>query len=211
MRMLKHVMLVPSMLVVVLFCVNMGEGGAKKYSASTNEPTFAPLEEGAGNYSGSVFDEKTETKLSHLSFYGSTSVGGLRQEDNDSVSSFDLSRIHTLEVVEPNFQSKRFNNTFVRVNVTLRSKKDPNKTKKLIREVLVPQRVTICGLEEETGMQKAWFLEKISKIVVTMSASQIEAMMPEEKRHGFRKRRSMRSEDKENMENEQSAQVKKKH
>ncbi|MBY0353564.1 hypothetical protein K2W90_04340 [Candidatus Babeliales bacterium] len=201
MRMFKHVVFVPGLLVVAFFCVNMGEGGQqKKYSSGTGDPAFAALEEGAGNYSGSIFDETTETKLSELSFFGSTNVGGLRQEDNDSTSSFDMARIHTIEVVEPNFQSKRFNQTFVRVKVTLRSKKNPEKLKTV--EVLVPHRVTVCGVEDETGMHKAWFLEKINKIVVHQRLDQAaSAAAPE--RYGRRKRAER---DKDN----ESTQVKKK-
>ncbi|MBX9831161.1 hypothetical protein K2X40_04355 [Candidatus Babeliales bacterium] len=205
MRMFKHIVLVPGLFVVVFFCVNMGEGGQqKKYSSGTGEPAFAALEEGAGNYSGSIFDETTETKLSEVSFFGSTNVGGLRQEDNDSTSSFDMARIHTIEVVEPNFQSKRFNQTFVRVKVTLRSKKNPDKLKTV--EVLVPHRVTVCGVEDETGMHKAWFLEKINKIVVHERVGQ--AAAPQTEQPGRRRKRVVMAS--ERGKEEQSAQVKKK-
>ena len=156
--MFKNLLVASGLLVIVLFCVNMGEGG-NKYSSGSGEPSYAPLEEGAGNFSGTVHDESTKTELTGISFFGSTSVGGIRKETDDSVNTLRMEDVREIAVTDPNFQSKRFTDkALVKARVTM-------KNSIVVNDILIPKHVVLCGVEA-SGMQKAWFIEKVNRIVI---------------------------------------------
>lgn len=143
---------------VVLFCVNMGEGG--RNISTVVEPVFMPLEATQGSYAATIHDEGKEIKVRDLSFYGSTSVGGIRQESTDSFNKLELGKLKVIELVSPSFQSKRYSDQeFALINVeTSQSTK--------IKDLLVPKNVIICAIERSTGVSRAWWLRKIEKIEI---------------------------------------------
>lgn len=145
----------------LLLWVNMGEGGKEPVSTSkTDEPHFAPLEESEGNYNGTIYDEKTTTKVHELSFFGHTKVGGLRKESDDSFNQLKLSDIKEIQVVNPNYLSNRFKDKdFALIKViTINGNEIP--------DLLAPRHIVICGIEQGTKIEKAWFLNAINKIVI---------------------------------------------
>ncbi len=143
---------------VAFFAINMGEGG--KYGSRLLEPSFAKLEEGQGSISGVVFDENTRSHVRDLSFYGQTSVGGVRRESDDSVNKLDMVNLAELRVVNASYQSSRFSDKEV-ILVEVKTKKGT-----MIKDLLIPKHVVICGVEEKTLLEKAWFINKINKIVL---------------------------------------------
>lgn len=149
-----------SFVLAVLFFifVNMTDG-AKKHSAGI-EPSYAQLEEGQGSLSITIYDESTVTEIQDASFFGHTSVGGIRCEVNDSNNKIDLAKIRELVVVQRGFQSKRFQDkefTLIRIITS---------TGAMLDNLLVPKHVILCGIEKNTGMERSWFIEKIDKLVV---------------------------------------------
>ncbi len=65
--------------------------GDTTQQSTLKEPTFAELEEGEAILDGIIKDEQTSTQVSQLSFFGNTTIGGIRQENNDAITKFDLS------------------------------------------------------------------------------------------------------------------------
>ena len=142
----------------LLLFVNMGEG--ERRCNGPDEPRFVALEEGAGSFRATIFDEKSQTKVKDLSFFGHTSVGGIRKERDDSFNELELSKLKKIEVVKVNYQSKRYSDReFILVYVVT------SKGKK-IKDLLIPKKIVICGIEEDSGIQKAWFISKLDKIEV---------------------------------------------
>lgn len=143
---------------VIIFCVNMGEGG-RRFSTS-DEPVFVPLEEKQGSYTAIVYDEKNQERVLDFSFFGHTSVGGIRKETDDSFTRLELSEIKEIRIVNPSFQSKRYSDKEFAL-VTVVTKKGIE-----IKDLLVPKNVVICGIGRDTGNKKAWWLRKVDKIII---------------------------------------------
>src|SRR3990172_12100006 len=138
------------LLFAAIVLVNMGEG-EKKIGAGS-EPTFAALEEGEGCFKGIVYDEKTTSQLRNISFFGHSSVGGIRKEGDDSVSRLELSKLKEIKIISAHHDSKRYQDKeFVLVAVTML-----NGT--VVSDLLVPKHIIICGIEQNTQIEKAWFL-----------------------------------------------------
>ena len=137
--------------------VPMGEGEDK---ASFKEPSFTPLEEGEEDVEGIIKDENTSTTVKHLSFFGHTAVGGVRQESNDSVTKFDLAKMKSMKVTQHTYQSKRYpEKDFCLVDkVSLEGV--------VSKDMLVPRHVVVCGVEKGTGDQKAWYLNKLNEVII---------------------------------------------
>lgn len=141
---------------IVLFCVNMGEGG--RNMSTVIEPVFIPLESRQGSYAATIRDEGKEIQVRDLSFYGSTSVGGIRQESTDSFSKLELGKLKAIRVVTPSFQSKRYSDQeFSLITVTTSQGTE-------IKDLLVPKNIIICAIERSTGVSRAWWLRKIEQI-----------------------------------------------
>ncbi|MBM3886895.1 hypothetical protein FJ364_03095 [Candidatus Dependentiae bacterium] len=144
-------------LLVMSFTCNMGD---KNKSTSTNDPGFARLAEGEGSFRAIVYDENHEYTLKDVSFFGNTSVGGVRRESDDSLTRLELSKIKELKIIQPHFDSKRFGDKdFVLAEITSR-------TGAVIADLLVPKKLVICGLDEKSGLEKSWFLHKINRLVM---------------------------------------------
>ncbi len=162
------------LLALVAVCsLNMGEGS--KQGSVMLEPQFMPLEEGEGSVLATVHDETSAIKIKDASFFGRVLVGGIRSEINDSILSFDLSNIKELVVIKPHYDSKRFSDKeFTLAKVTTANGKT-------IDNLLVPPHIVICGIEVATGLERAWFLSKIDKIVIDLLADEASPKMADEK------------------------------
>ncbi len=148
---------------LVLFIVVFGmtcSMGEKDKPGFANEPGFARLAEGEGSFRAIVYDERNQYALKEFSFFGHTSVGGVRRETDDSVTRFELSKIKELKVLKAHFDSKRFGDKdYLLAEVT-------SKTGAITSDLLVPKKLIICGVDEKSGLEKSWFLQKIDRFVV---------------------------------------------
>jgi hypothetical protein len=127
---------------------------------TSNEPGFARLAEGQGSFRAIVYDESNHYTLKDFSFFGSTAVGGVRRETDDSVTRFELSKIKELKVLKPHFDSKRFGDKDFLLAEVIAS------TGSVTSDLLVPKKMIICGIDEKSGLEKSWFLQKIDRIVM---------------------------------------------
>jgi hypothetical protein len=137
--------------------------GGSEPQSSLNEPSFSPLEEGDETYDACIKEGQKSTHVKQFSFFGHTTLGGIRTEADTSVTKLDLANIRSITVLEPSYSSKRY----------------PEKDFCLIRKVskdgvvsdnlLMPRHVVICGIEKSTGDEKAWYLSKINEIVIERS------------------------------------------
>lgn len=154
---------------VLFFTVNMDTQSGKR--SVDLEPSFAPLQAGQGSFIGEIHDGSMAVEVEDLSFFGTTSLGHIKSEDNDSVCEFDLAEITQLEVIQPHFDSCRFSDqVFTKVSITtLLSKaqnpQDSGQTR-TVNNLLVPRNIIVCGRERATGIKRAWFINKINKILV---------------------------------------------
>jgi len=154
MKMLKFA----GLALVGFMVLGMGEGGGRHYGSAPRGPKYAPLEEGAGNYSGMIHDEQTATKVYGLSFYGHTYVAGVRRINNDSSDKIDFSEVKQITIINPDFVSKRFcERLFVRANALMNSGVE-------VKDLLFPKNVVVCAIEEQTKMKRSWYLGKINKL-----------------------------------------------
>lgn len=145
-------------LISALFLINLTDGAQKHNSAL--EPSYAPLEEGEGTFSATVVDEQTTAELKEVSFFGHTTIGGIRKENDDSNNRLDLATIAEIRVIQPNYESARFRDkefTLVRVITTKGAALD---------NLLVPKHVVICG-KDSNNIERAWFLSKIDKLILS--------------------------------------------
>ena len=141
-----------------LMVANMGD--KSKPGSSTTEPGFAKLAEGEGSFRVMVYDEDNHYTVKEFSFFGSTSVGGIRRETDDSVTRFEVSKIREVRIVQSHYDSKRFGDKeFLLVEVI-------SATGAVTSDLLVPKKLVICGVDEKSGLEKSWFLEKIDRFVV---------------------------------------------
>jgi hypothetical protein len=144
---------------IAFFCINMG-GGKSRYSTS-KEPMFAPLEEKEGSYSGMIIDGRKKTRVRDLSFFGHTTISGIRKENDDSFNNLDFAKIKNITILKQNYESKRYSNKeFSLISVK------PVYPKTNVEKFLAPKRIVICGIEKKTGIKKAWWLRKINSIII---------------------------------------------
>jgi hypothetical protein len=136
---------------------SMGDG---EKTNTTLEPSFAHLEEGGGSFSAKVYDDNTITELKDLSFFGHTDVGGIRCEKDDSMIKLDLAHLKEIKVLQPGFESKRYSNQEFSL-ATIIVDNDV-----VMNDLLIPRHIVICGIEKKTSAEKAWFLNKISRLVI---------------------------------------------
>lgn len=143
---------------VLFLCVNFD--GCDKHDNFAVEPQFVSLQEGQGCYYACIYDDGSVSKVKDLSFYGQTGIGGVRRESDDSVNKLELSTVKQIMVKVPAFESLRFRDReYMLVAVEY-------STGAVINDLLFPKHVIVCGVEEETGMKRAWFLHKLEKIVM---------------------------------------------
>ena len=149
---LKNILIV----VVALTFINMGD----RDTNTSLDPTFTKLEDDVGSFSAVIYDEDSKIKVHDISFYGKTSVGGVRKESDDSINTLDFSKIKELTIEQSSYISKRYQDKeFVLATaIALSGSK--------IKKLLIPKNIIICGVELKTGMEKAWFLRDIDRIVI---------------------------------------------
>jgi len=152
---------------VAILCINMGAG--KEYASI--QPSYVPLEEGEGSYFAIIYDEGNAIEVKDISFTGHTKIGGIRKEDDDSVNRLDLSNIKELHVLQPNYLSKKYSDK----EFILAKAIALNDT--VIEDLLIPRQVVICAIEKNSGLEKAWFLYKLTKIVLAKKET-IESTKP---------------------------------
>ena len=143
------------LLLIGMRCHAMGES-----KEALKEPAFAALNEGDDDIEAVIIDDGKKTELREVSFFGNTAVGGVRRDDDDSMTKLDLTKIKSLKVITPLYQSKRY----------------PEKDFALVRKVavdgivtenlLVPRNIIVCGIEKKTGDEESWFLYKIDELQV---------------------------------------------
>lgn len=124
------------------------------------EPSFAQLEEDSKSLAATIYDEDSVIEVYDLSFYGHTSIGGVRKETDDSLSKINLEMIKELIVEKSLFISKRFaDQEFTLVEIT-------TNTNAVVKNLLVPRHIVICAIDQKSHLEKAWFLNKINRIVI---------------------------------------------
>jgi hypothetical protein len=164
---LKELMRSIFLLLALCLWVNMGETGRENQNTSkTEEPRFAPLEEGEGSYSGIIYDGEITTKVIDLSFSGKTNIGGIRNEADDSFSQLKFSDVKEIDIVNPKYSSKNHSNNDEKIIFFSLITVKTNNGKE-VTNLLAPPYIVVCGIEQETKIEKAWFLYKINKIVIT--------------------------------------------
>jgi hypothetical protein len=147
------------MLIGVMFiCINMTDGARR--TSSSLEPTYAPLEEKAGRFDAVVYDEKVSIELRDFSFFGHTTVGGLKKEDSDASCNLDLANVKEVIVKDQNYVSTRYKDqAFCFVDVV-------SKNGNIDKGFLIPKHVIICGINKKTNSEMAWFLSKVDRVVI---------------------------------------------
>ncbi len=153
-----------SLLIISTLFINMGGGGSASLGL---EPEFIELRDGEGFYSGKIYDEQSIVDVREISFTGNTSIGGVRKESDDSVNVLDFSIIKEIQILKPDYMSKRFSDKDFML-VAVQYVNDNEK-----KEFLVPRKVVVCALEAKTGQKKAWLLNKTKKIVIERAPKQI--------------------------------------
>lgn len=149
------------LILIAITCINMGTG---ERVCTTLDPVYTKLEDGAGSYRGTVFNKVDgkliQTNIIDISFSGKTSIGGIKNENDDSYTTLDFSKITKLIVEDSEYESQRYG----RKDFILASVVD-NEGKKH-SNFLIPKNVIVCGLTEEGRLEKAWFLRYMQKIEI---------------------------------------------
>lgn len=166
----KYVMCLTRLLVYFVFMFFIaGMGNGAKRGSLAVEPSFAPLEEGEPSLVATIYDESTVTEVSDISFFGHTSIGGIRKETDDSTNKLYLGKVKELNIVKSTFESKRFRDREFSLAKVIMS----NGT--LVEDLLIPKHVIICGIDKKSQMERSWFLSKIDKVVIEKGVSVSEA------------------------------------
>ena len=162
------------LLTIALLNINFTGGGAPQVSL---EPTFTELKEDEPSFSAIIEDDNTKTEVTDISFTGHTSLGGIRKEKDDSVNKLELSNIKELEIINPDHRSKKYSDKDVMLAKVITN--DGTE----IDDLLIPRNVTICGIEQNTKIKKAWFLRKVKRITIEKEIRKIKGKeeMKEEK------------------------------
>lgn len=140
----------------------MGDG-VPKGQISSFEPRYTPLVDGQAILCGKIYDEKVIVELRDLSFSGHTLLEGLRREDDDSSTSINLADYKEIIIDQQIYQSKRYPDK----ELTLISIVANNGI--ISKGYLAPCHLVVCGIENNSHAEKAWFLKKIDRIVIDKS------------------------------------------
>lgn len=155
--------LIEKILFIVAAVAFINMGGGERVS-TTLDPVFSALEDGQGSYKATIFNKSDgkiiKTNVVNISFSGKTSIGGIKNEDDDSFTTLDFSKMTKLIIEDPDYESKRYG----RKEFILASIVD-NEGKKH-SNFLIPKNVIVCALTEEGKLEKAWFVKYLQKIEV---------------------------------------------
>ena len=134
---------------------------------STSEiANFIPLADEETSYDGYIIDEigtprEQKTYLTEISFGGSTTLSGLRAKGDDSNTGIDLEKIKSLRVLPNETPGEEYRGKdLFSVSVT-------DNLKEGTHTLLFPAKVTICGIEKDSGFTKAWLLRLIDEVHIT--------------------------------------------
>lgn len=138
-------------------------------SADLDDLKVVPLHEGQGMFEAKIFGEldaqgnpKITYDVKEISFGGDTRLGGIKSEDDFSVTELDIAKIKDIQVMNSAFQSKRYTvNNISEVFVLAKVTFDTGAT---LENVLIPKIVQVSGVEINTNAGKAWKLSTLSKI-----------------------------------------------
>lgn len=148
-------------LLATVWLVPMGE---QQQANTQKEPAFTPLEEEEDLFNGRIKDDQTTTEVIQLSFFGHTKVGGVRRDDDDSVTTLNLANITSIKIQQPMYTSKKYPDK----DFALAQKTALDGT--VTNGLLLPRQVIICGIEKKTGDEKAWYLSKIDELIIEPAA-----------------------------------------
>lgn len=152
-----------------------GFGDMMQQNSGGKEPAFAALEEGEDLFEGIVKDDQAEISIQQLSFFGHATVGGIRQENNDSMIKLNLATIKRLELIQAQYTSKRYSekdfSLFRKVSVV------PGTAAEVAEEILIPRNVVICGIDKKTGDERSWYLGKVEQLIVIQENGQAQLDM----------------------------------
>lgn len=157
-----------------MFFTSMTTGGKKE--GEEIRPEFVELQENQGNYEGTIIDNGIETKVYEISFTGQTSLGNLNKETegDHSNNTIDFSETKEIEIVNPDFSSKKYSNADVFLAKCIMN----NGT--VVDDLLIPRRVVICAREKGTNIKKAWFMRQLKKIIIDKRAEPTKMALGEE-------------------------------
>lgn len=152
------------LIITAFLCLNM-TGGTEK-GTTPIEPKYVEPKENVGNFIGEIHDDKNIIKVDHITFTGHGEIGGIRKEDDDSVNRIELSKIKELKIVQALYVSTKYSDKeYILADAIANNNA-------IIKDLLIPRHVVICAIAAETKMEKAWFLYKISKIVIYKETKQ---------------------------------------
>lgn len=163
------------LITVVIFFISMTPGSKKE--GEEIRPEFVELQENQGNYEGTIIDNGIETKVYEISFTGQTSLGNLNKETegDHSNNTIDFSETKEIEIVNPDFSSKKYSNADVFLVKCIMN----NET--VVDDLLIPRRVVICAREKGTNIKKAWFMRQLKKIIIDKRAEPTKLTLDDEK------------------------------
>ena len=170
MKRYQNVLRFLSLGLVVLFSLNMGQGGYR-VSKTKELPEIFGLKRGRPNYSGVISIDKVDVLVKRIRFYDAAHMAPrtrnyregetclmARNESDKSYTKVDLGTIKELEVIEESFASGRFKGLiYCKIRVTT------NEGKK-IDNLLITHDAEICAHSQEEKMDKSWFVRKVKKI-----------------------------------------------
>lgn len=166
------------MIVATPSLVGMGPGNER--SSNALEPRFVPLDPDENSYCGIVIDNRIPLHVKNISFSGSTKIGGMRKEADDSVSALDLSRVQKIMIKNPFFQSPHHSPSrdtllFILSEIAFLLPDMATKTE----EYLIPHDIVFSAEEISTGVQKAWRLRDIDSLSIDHASSGTTALEQE--------------------------------
>jgi hypothetical protein len=129
------------------------------------EPAFVQLKEGEPSYK--AFVQENDQKFEVIDFCfaagekGETKILKIKSKLSPSMNNYDLSTIKKIEIKDQAYTSeKNENKVFTLVNIILNNDE-------IIKNLLFPVHLTICGIHEIKGMkasEKAWFISQVKQI-----------------------------------------------
>jgi hypothetical protein len=138
-------------------------------SADLEDLKYVTLQEGQGIFEAKVFCEadaqgnvKSIYDVKEVSFGGNTKLGGVKSEDDFSVTDLDIANVKEIQIVNARFESKRYKienvpEVFVLAKITFDNGA-------VLENILIPKKVQISAVEVNTGAGKAWKFANLSKI-----------------------------------------------
>lgn len=181
---MKRSLLLTLFVMIVAAPLLIGMGPGNERSLNSLEPRFVPLDPDDNSYCGIVIDNKVPLHIKNISFSGSTKIGGMRKETDDSISALDLSRVQKIIIKNPFFQSPHHSPSnemvlFILSEITFLLPDMATKTE----EYLIPHDIVFSAEEISTGVQKAWRLRDITSFSIDHASSGTTALEQELSHH----------------------------